>query len=150
MTKKERNKSNDTAKLRSRIMRAVGSKATSCERAVRDCLRPLGLRMRYNVASLPGKPDIVIPSLKFAIFVHGCFWHGHGCKRGARAPKTNAAYWTAKIAGNRARDRRNAAALRRAGWSVISIWECDSGRVRKRKLKALQEQNAGRKVTGLR
>lgn len=98
----------------------------------------MGFRMRYNAPYLPGKPDIAIHALKIAIFVHGCFWHGHGCKRGTRVPKTNTEYWTAKIARNRARDRRNAATLRRAGWTVVTLWECDSVRVRNRKLLALK------------
>jgi DNA mismatch endonuclease (patch repair protein) len=116
-------------------MRAVGSKGTAAELAVRAALRPLGLRMRYNVPYLPGKPDIAIHALKVAIFVHGCFWHGHGCKRGARTPKTNVEYWVAKVARNRARDRRTAAALRQAGWSVITVWECQDERVLRRKLR---------------
>lgn len=118
-------------------MRAVGSKGTSAELAVRDLIRPFGFRMRYNAPYLPGKPDIVIHALKLAIFVHGCFWHGHGCKRGARSPRANAAYWAAKIARNRARDRRNAAALRKAGWRVITLWDCEPGRMKRRKLACL-------------
>jgi DNA mismatch endonuclease (patch repair protein) len=126
-------------------MRAVGSEATSAEVAVRDLIRPLGLRMRYNAPYLPGKPDIAIHSLKIAIFVHGCFWHGHGCKRGARIPKTNTAYWTNKIKLNRERDKRNDAALRRSGWKVLTIWECDTVRSRQRKLASLTRPEVRRR-----
>ena len=72
---------------------------------------------------LPGTPDIVLPGRRKAIFVHGCFWHGHGC-RCARLPKSRVEYWGPKIAANRARDGRKAAALRREGWSVACVWEC--------------------------
>jgi DNA mismatch endonuclease (patch repair protein) len=132
-------------------MRAVGSAGTSAELAIRGEVRRMGFRMRYNAPYLPGKPDIAIHSLKVAIFVHGCFWHGHGCKRGARVPRTNTGYWTTKIARNRARDRRNAAALRQAGWVVLTIWECDSLRVRARKLFRLTRPlGCGRQGAGLR
>jgi DNA mismatch endonuclease (patch repair protein) len=77
---------------------------------------------------LPGKPDIVLPGRKTVVFVHGCFWHGHTCKRGARVPKANRDYWVAKIARNRARDRKHRTALKRAGWNVITVWECEIGR----------------------
>lgn len=116
-------------------MRAVGSSGTGAELAVRERLRGLGYRMRYNAPYLPGSPDIAIHALKVAIFVHGCFWHGHGCKRGARTPKTNADYWIAKIARNRARDRRAAAALRERGWAAVTIWECEGERALLRKLR---------------
>jgi DNA mismatch endonuclease (patch repair protein) len=69
-------------------------------------------------------PDLVFPSRRVALFVHGCFWHGHSCKRGARVPKTNVGYWQKKIAGNRARDTANGIALKKAGWRVRIIWEC--------------------------
>ena len=85
-------------------MRAVKSRDTSPELAVRALLRPIAPGYRLHRGDLPGKPDVVYVSRKLAIFVHGCFWHGHDCPRGARAPKTNAAYWRAKIARNRARD----------------------------------------------
>ena len=74
---------------------------------------------------LPGAPDIVLPGRRLALFVHGCFWHGHDCKRGARAPKTNADYWRAKIARNVARDAASLAALADLGWWAEVIWECE-------------------------
>jgi DNA mismatch endonuclease (patch repair protein) len=88
-------------------MRAVKSHGTAPELAVRAAVRELGYARRYrlNGAKLPGKPDLVFGAMRKVIFVHGCFWHGHDCKRGARQPKDNAAYWRAKIARNVARDR---------------------------------------------
>lgn len=109
---------------RSAIMRAVKSENTKPEITLRKALFALGFRYRLNVKTLPGKPDLVFAKHHTVIFVHGCFWHGHQCKRGKRVPKTNRAYWTEKIARNKARDRKNAAALRRLGWRVIIIWEC--------------------------
>src|SRR5450755_4660234 len=97
-------------------MRAVKSRDTGPERAVRKILREIAPGYRLHRADLPGKPDIVYGRRKLAIFVHGCFWHGHDCKRGARAPKDNAAYWNAKIAGNRTRDAANLKALKASDW----------------------------------
>jgi DNA mismatch endonuclease (patch repair protein) len=87
------------------------------------------LRVRFSVCSnkLPGNPDIVIPRLKLAIFVNGCFWHWHGCKR-SRMPQANEAYWRGKIAGNVRRDRRNRRLLSALGWRYCTIWECSIGR----------------------
>jgi len=110
---------------RSEIMRAVKGKDTKPEITLRKALHRLGYRYRLNVRDLPGKPDLVFPKYKAVIFVHGCFWHGHACKRGRRTPKTNRAYWSEKIARNRARDKKNAAALKAAGWRVITVWECE-------------------------
>jgi DNA mismatch endonuclease, patch repair protein len=110
---------------RSAVMRAVKSRDTSPERAVRALLRPIALGYRLNRADLPGKPDIVYGGRKLAIFVHGCFWHGHGCARGARSPKANADYWRAKIARNRARDLRTLAAYAAMGWRTLVVYECE-------------------------
>ncbi len=111
---------------RSAVMRAVKSTDTAPERIVRRAVCALGFRRRYRLhgAHLPGKPDLVFPAATKAIFVHGCFWHGHDCKRGARKPKDNAAYWSAKIARNRARDAAHAKQLGASGWRVLTIWEC--------------------------
>ena len=110
---------------RSAVMRAVKSRDTSPERAVRALLRPIAPGYRLHRPNLPGKPDVVYASRKLVIFVHGCFWHGHNCARGARAPKTNADYWRAKIARNRARDEKNVAALAALGWRTLTIFECE-------------------------
>ena len=113
-----------SAEKRSAVMRAIKSTNTKPEIALRKALHRLGFRYRLNVKDLPGKPDLVFPKYGAVIFVHGCFWHGHRCKRGNRTPKTNRAYWTEKIARNKARDKKNKAALKRLGWRVITVWEC--------------------------
>lgn len=117
----------DVAK-RSAVMRAVKSSDTAPERAVRAAVRALGFGRRYRLhgAHLPGKPDLVFTALGKVVFVHGCFWHGHDCKRGARAPKDNASYWRAKIERNRARDVETLKALKRDGWSALIVWECET------------------------
>jgi len=106
-------------------MRRVVGAHTGPEMAVRRLLTRMGLRYRLHRKDLPGKPDIVFAGRKAVVFVHGCFWHGHDCARGARAPKANADYWQAKIGRNRERDSRNEAALTALGWRVITIWECE-------------------------
>lgn len=113
---------------RSAVMRAVKSRDTAPERAVRAAVRALGYGRRYrlNGAGLPGKPDLVFGALNKAVFVHGCFWHGHDCKRGARQPKDNAAYWRAKISRNVRRDVATLAALAERYWSALVIWECET------------------------
>ena len=110
---------------RSAVMRRIKGRDTSPERQVRKALTRLGARYRLHRADLPGKPDIVIPGRKLALFVHGCFWHGHDCARGARVPKQNRDYWVGKIARNRARDARSREALAALGWRVEMIWECE-------------------------
>jgi DNA mismatch endonuclease (patch repair protein) len=110
---------------RSAVMRAVKSRDTSPERAVRALLRPIAPGYRLHRADLPGKPDIVYASRKLAIFVHGCFWHGHGCARGARSPKTNGDYWRAKIARNRDRDVKTLAAYAAMEWRALVVYECE-------------------------
>lgn len=107
-------------------MRAVKSKNTTPELVVRRMLHSLGYRYRLHRNDLPGKPDLVFGSRKKLIFVHGCFWHGHDCKRGNRQPKTNAEYWRRKIGRNRERDSETQSALAAAGWNVLIIWECET------------------------
>lgn len=113
---------------RAAIMRAVKSADTAPERAVRAAARTAGYARRYRLGggNLPGKPDLVFGALGKAVFVHGCFWHGHDCKRGARKPKDNAAYWSGKVARNRARDSRVIAELAASGWASLTIWECET------------------------
>jgi DNA mismatch endonuclease (patch repair protein) len=110
---------------RSAVMRRVKGKDTSPELAVRKALRALGARYRLHRADLPGKPDIVLPGRRLAIFVHGCFWHGHDCARGARVPKQNRDYWLGKVARNRDRDAASRGSLEAFGWRVETIWECE-------------------------
>ncbi len=113
------------AETRSAVMRRVKGRDTAPELAVRRLVWSLGGRYRLNRADLPGKPDILLAGRKLAIFVHGCFWHGHDCARGARAPKANREYWTGKIGRNRARDIETRAKLEALGWRVETVWECE-------------------------
>ena len=110
---------------RSATMRAVRGRDTTPELKVRALLRPFAPGYRLHRTDVPGKPDVAYVGARKAIFVHGCFWHGHDCPRGARAPKANADYWQAKIARNRARDIRNVQALAERGWKSLTVWECD-------------------------
>jgi DNA mismatch endonuclease (patch repair protein) len=108
---------------RSQIMRAVRSTGTSAENKCEALLRSLKLRFAQH-ADLPGRPDFILRASKLAVFVHGCFWHGHkGCKN-AVLPSSNVAYWVQKIDKNRRRDRRVREALRKAGWRTAVVWEC--------------------------
>ena len=105
-------------------MSAIRSKDTKPEMMVRRFLHALGFRFRLHRKDLPGKPDVVLGRYRSAIFVDGCFWHGHGCSRTRKAPTTNAAYWGPKIARTQQRDRDATAALIAQGWRVIRLWEC--------------------------
>ncbi|MBK9080656.1 MAG: DNA mismatch endonuclease Vsr [Rhizobiales bacterium] len=107
-------------------MRAVKSRDTTPELAVRALLRAFAPGYRLDRKELPGRPDVAYLGRRKAIFVHGCFWHGHDCPRGARMPKANADYWAAKIARNRARDAAALAALAGQGWSSLVVWECET------------------------
>jgi DNA mismatch endonuclease, patch repair protein len=110
-----------TKEKRSKIMSSITGKETEPEILVRKFLFSQGLRYRKNVDSLPGKPDIVLKKFKTAIFVHGCFWHGHAkCKKSA-LPKTNSTFWEKKICNNMERDKKNYLELRRLNWHVIVI-----------------------------
>ncbi len=92
--------------------------------AAASLLTGLGARYRLHRKDLPGSPDVAMPGRRLAIFVHGCFWHGHDCARGSRVPKANRDYWLAKVARNTARDARNRTELEAAGWRVETAWEC--------------------------
>lgn len=114
-----------TPTQRHRCMSHIHSKATKPEMAVRRWLWAHGYRYRLNVKSVPGKPDIVMRRYRTAIFVNGCFWHGHeGCSKFVM-PKSNTDFWQAKIERNRTRDTRNYEELMQAGWQVVVIWECN-------------------------
>jgi DNA mismatch endonuclease (patch repair protein) len=110
---------------RSAVMRRVKGRDTTPERLVRRLLTELGVRYRLHRADLPGKPDIVMAGRRLAVQIHGCFWHGHDCARGARVPKNNRGYWLAKVGRNRARDAESLARLCAMGWRVETIWECE-------------------------
>jgi DNA mismatch endonuclease (patch repair protein) len=111
-------------KDRSERMARVRGRNTGPERTVRSVLFSLGYRFRLHGADLPGRPDIVLRSRRSVIFVHGCFWHRHGCPNGRRMPKSRVAFWRTKLDGNAARDKRTRARLRRDGWRVLVVWEC--------------------------
>jgi len=113
-----------TPPARSRIMSSVRGKNTEPEMIVRRVVHAAGYRYRLHARELPGKPDLVFPRLKKAVFVHGCFWHAHNCRHGRLRPVTNASFWKEKLGSNKARDRRNRQALRRLGWRVLIVWEC--------------------------
>ena len=116
-----------TPARRSEIMANIRSKDTAPELAVRRYLHAAGLRYRLRPRDLPGRPDLVFPTRRVCIFVHGCFWHGcPSCVDGRREVKSNTAYWGPKIEANRARDERHRRALEAAGWTVLVIWECES------------------------
>lgn len=119
------------AETRSRIMRAVRSENTRPELVVRSLLHRLGFRFRLRRRDLPGKPDIVLPRYHVAVFVHGCFFHGHDCPRGSREPKTNVEYWRQKRHRNVERDARVRLELASQGWRVLTIWECELRNVNK-------------------
>lgn len=136
---------NETPEDRSRIMRAVKSRDTKPEMLVRRAVHAMGYRYRLHRKDLPGKPDLVFLSRKKIIFVHGCFWHGHDCARGARVPKSNRDYWTGKISRNRERDAQSRKALVKEGWDVLTVWECklkDKDSMRKRLRNFLEREKS--------
>jgi DNA mismatch endonuclease (patch repair protein) len=121
-----------TPERRSANMARIRSTNTKPEMIVRRIVHKLGYRYRLHRRNLPGKPDLVFVSRKKIVLVHGCYWHGHGCTVGGTGAKSNRSYWGPKIVGNQDRDKRNLAALKRLGWRVLVIWECqtrDTGRV---------------------
>jgi DNA mismatch endonuclease, patch repair protein len=111
---------------KSEMMARIRSRDTKPERAVRSALHRLGSRFRLHVRALPGSPDIANRTRRYAIFIHGCFWHQHHRCRLARMPKRNLEYWVPKLRRNNERDRRDLARLRRMGYRVLVIWECET------------------------
>jgi len=117
---------NEPPLTRSQVMARVRSSDTGPERRVRAALWAEGLRYRLNDKKLPGRPDLVFPSRRIVVFVHGCFWHRHpGCPS-TRTPRTRVDFWEAKFAENTARDARVEAELRALGRRVIVVWECET------------------------
>jgi len=113
-----------SASERSQLMSKVRDRDTTPELAVRRLVREFGVHYRLNVGGLPGTPDLVFPRAKRVIFVHGCFWHRHRCRAGKSMPASRHDYWAAKFDRNRKRDQAARRALRRQGWEVLVIWEC--------------------------
>ena len=104
-------------------MSLIRSKDTKPELLVRKALWAAGYRYRLHAKGLPGKPDLVFAGLSTVVFIHGCYWHAHACQKG-RIPAQNSRFWPEKFITNKARDKRNSQRLRRAGWSVLTVWEC--------------------------
>jgi DNA mismatch endonuclease (patch repair protein) len=112
-----------SCKVRSRIMASVGTRNTGPELLLRKALHRLGFRFRLHARYLPGSPDIILPKFKLAIFVHGCFWHAHGCRL-STIPSTRRHFWRDKFQANRLRDRTKKAQLLASGWRVVTVWQC--------------------------
>jgi DNA mismatch endonuclease, patch repair protein len=108
---------------RSYIMSRVGQKDTGPEIILRSSLHTAGLRYRLHDRGLPGSPDLVFPRFHTVVFVHGCYWHSHGCYR-STVPKSRQEFWAEKFDANRSRDERNLRLLREDGWRVLTVWEC--------------------------
>jgi DNA mismatch endonuclease (patch repair protein) len=113
-----------TTAQRSERMKRVRQRNTKPEIQLRKLLHAAGYRFRLHRKDLPGTPDIVLPGRRIAIFVHGCFWHGHDCKAG-RLPTSNTAFWAAKIDANRTRDAKALEALVHTGWNPMVVWQCE-------------------------
>jgi DNA mismatch endonuclease (patch repair protein) len=127
---------------RSWNMARIRSRNTEPERLVRSILHRAGFRFRLHRSDLPGRPDITLPRYRTVVFVHGCFWHRHSRCRFAYMPKTRTKFWRSKFEQNVQRDREQRRQLRRAGWKVIVVWECelrDPDRLRRRLLRELSE-----------
>ena len=125
---------------RSANMRAIRSKGMKPEKTVRRLVHGMGYRYRLHRAGLPGKPDLVFPSRQKVIFVHGCFWHTHGCGI-AHIPTSNLDYWKPKLERNKTRDAAHLAALKALGWKSLVVWECELkhlGSVEKRIVRFLE------------
>jgi len=114
-----------SSEKRSRIMATIQAANTKPELAVRRLVHGMGYRYRLHAKELPGKPDIVFPGRKKIVFVHGCFWHRHRGCRYATSPKTRTDFWNEKFVKNVARDRRNRLALKKMGWAVMVVWQCE-------------------------
>ena len=117
-----------SSQKRSDIMSKISGKNTKPEILVRKFLFSKGFRYRINVKTLPGKPDIVLPKYKTVIFIKGCFWHGHNCKKG-KLPSSNIDFWKEKISNNKLRDDKNSDLLIKLGWKVIIIWQCEVSKI---------------------
>ena len=115
-----------TPEQRHRCISHIRSKDTEPEWVVRRLIHAMGFRYRLHVKNLPGKPDIVLPRHRKVIFVHGCFWHAHGCRVGGHAPATHKKFWKAKFANNVRRDQEALRRLWQAGWKTLVVWECET------------------------
>jgi DNA mismatch endonuclease (patch repair protein) len=119
---------------RKTIMQSIQGKDSRPEKIVRSMIFKLGFRYRLHDALLPGKPDLVFKSAKKIIFVHGCYWHRHNCKKGNSIPDTNQEFWKKKFAANKKRDKEVRRKLRKEGWKILIIWECETRKTKRSKL----------------
>lgn len=115
-----------TEEQRRYCMSRIKGRNTKPEMITRNLVFALGYRYRLHVRKLPGSPDLVFPGRKKVIFVHGCFWHRHNCRYGRVVPQTRKQFWMKKLETNRQRDKKNRAALRKLGWNVLTVWECQT------------------------
>ena len=116
-----------TVEKRRAIMSAIHAENTHPEKVVQDIVRRLGYRrFRVHVRTLPGNPDLAFKGLQKIIFVNGCYWHRHVCKKGRSVPQTRTAFWQEKFEANRRRDKAVRRTLRRMGWTVLTVWECQT------------------------
>ncbi|HUS47978.1 MAG TPA: very short patch repair endonuclease [Phycisphaerae bacterium] len=115
-----------TSAQRSRCMSAIRNKDTKPELIVRRLVHSLGYRYRLHRKDLPGRPDLTFPARRKVIFVHGCFWHRHRCRKGRSLPATRVGFWQAKLDSNKHRDADTRQKLRRVGWQVLVVWECQT------------------------
>jgi len=115
-----------TPEQRHRCMASIRSRDTAPEWAVRRMVHAMGFRYRLHAKGLPGRPDLVLPRHRKVIFVHGCFWHAHGCRTGGHTPATHKRFWKAKFAKNVARDQAALRRLWQEGWQTLVVWECET------------------------
>ena len=123
----EQSESDDhlSSEERSELMARINSTETEPEKLTRSLLHRAGFRFRKNIADLPGSPDVVLPKHDTVIFVHGCYWHRHDCKKGRSIPSTNREFWLGKFEENVKRDKKVRAQLEDQGWKVLVVWECE-------------------------
>jgi len=136
-----------STEVRSRMMAAVKGRDTSPEKLVRSMLFREGFRFRLQKRNLPGRPDIVLPRYRTVVFVHGCFWHGHDCRKGRQRPQTRREFWNAKLDANIARDCANQAALKAMGWKVFVVWTCQTEPHTTRVIAYLKRQRTMRRLS---
>lgn len=124
-----------TKQQRKQCMSAVRNKDTKPEMVVRKLVHSLGYRYRLHCSNLPGKPDLVLASKRKVIFVHGCFWHRHSCKKGKSIPSVREDFWREKLTNNRIRDKKNQRVLKRLDWRSLIIWECQTQSAKRDRLR---------------
>jgi len=125
MSKEAESQDHLSPKERSELMSRINSTETEPEQLTRSLLHRKGYRFRKNVSDLPGTPDVVLPKYDTVVFVHGCYWHRHDCRKGQSIPTKNQEFWLEKFERNVERDAENEEVLRKLGWNVLTVWECE-------------------------